>query len=392
MKRNLKTLLAVIFLTACLCFAAGCIDNGHDHDHDHDHAANETKTGEKMTVVDSLGRTVEVPKNPSKIAISGSGSGRYFGYLKQMHKIIAVDYQESSQLGYRKETRPYMIANPYVKDKPILGTSKGAVDSERLLAASPELVFMAGYSPDVAKTADMVQEKTGIPIVVFYSGDYVRNSDKVDDSLRMIGKILDCEERAEEVIKYFNDTKNDLMRRTKDIPDSEKPTVYVGGVSYSGAHGLDGTDPTYLPFTVLHAKNVAAEMKDNVTASTGYAKVSKEKIMEWNPDIIIVDLGTKNAAGGGAIVELKTDPSYKNLKAAKTGEIYSVNPHTSMGTNHETSLANAYYIGKVLYPEQFKDIDPEKKADEIYEFTVGKAVYNTLKENMGGESYQKIKL
>jgi len=390
MKRNLKTLLAVIFLTACLCFAAGCIDNGHDHDHDH--AANETKTGEKMTVVDSLGRTVEVPKNPSKIAISGSGSGRYFGYLKQMHKIIAVDYQESSQLGYRKETRPYMIANPYVKDKPILGTSKGAVDSERLLAASPELVFMAGYSPDVAKTADMVQEKTGIPIVVFYSGDYVRNSDKVDDSLRMIGKILDCEERAEEVIKYFNDTKNDLMRRTKDIPDSEKPTVYVGGVSYSGAHGLDGTDPTYLPFTVLHAKNVAAEMKDNVTASTGYAKVSKEKIMEWNPDIIIVDLGTKNAAGGGAIVELKTDPSYKNLKAAKTGEIYSVNPHTSMGTNHETSLANAYYIGKVLYPEQFKDIDPEKKADEIYEFTVGKAVYNTLKENMGGESYQKIKL
>jgi len=26
-------------------------------------------------------------------------------------------------------------------------------------------------------------------------------------------------------------------------------------------------------------------------------------------------------------------------------------------------IADAYYVGKVLYPEQFTDVDPEKKAE-----------------------------
>ena len=34
-------------------------------------------------------------------------------------------------------------------------------------------------------------------------------------------------------------------------------------------------------------------------------------------------------------------------------------------TNIDTVIANAYYIGKVLYPDEFRDIDPAEKADEI---------------------------
>ena len=37
--------------------------------------------------------------------------------------------------------------------------------------------------------------------------------------------------------------------------------------------------------------------------------------------------------------------------------------------NIETALADIYYVGKVLYPEQFADIDPVEKADEIYSFS-----------------------
>lgn len=382
------SILILILILGASCVFSGCVgDNGINNTTTPKGGASET-----LDVTDSLGRTVTVPKNPMRIAVSGSGSARYFGYLEAVDRIVAIDYQESSLLKRSGETRPYMLSYPEIKNLPILGTSKGMLDSERLLASSPDVVFMAGYSPDVAKNADMVQDKTGIPVVVFYSGDYVKNADKVDSSLRMIGKILDREKRAEDVIHYFESIKKDLVRRTENIPDTEKPTVYVGGISYSGAHGLDGTDPTYLPFIFLHARNVAEELKDQTTASTGYSKTSKEKILEWNPDIIFVDLNTQQAAGGGALVELKEDPSYKKLKAVQTGEIYSVNPHTSMGTNHETSLANAYYIGKVLYPDRFKDVDPEKKADEIYEFVVGKPVFKELNESMGRQSYQKIEI
>ncbi|HJJ41863.1 MAG TPA: ABC transporter substrate-binding protein, partial [Methanocorpusculum sp.] len=196
--------------------------------------------------------------------------------------------------------------------------------------------------------------------------------------------------RAEAVIKYFKDTREDLESRVAGISDDSKPTVYVGGISFSGTHGITGSDPTYYEFTVLHAKNAAGSI--STTTSTGYAEVSKEQILAWDPDIIFIDLNTMSAAGGGAIYELKTDPSYQELKAVKTGQVYAVNPHTSMGTNHETSMANAYYIGTILYPKQFADIDPGVIADEIYTFMDGAPVYQQLKTNMDGLSYQKIEL
>ena len=126
--------------------------------------------------------------------------------------------------------------------------------------------------------------------------------------------------------------------------------------------------------------------------STGYAAVSKEQILAWDADIIFVDLGTMTAAGGRAIYELQTNPSYQKLTAVKTDEVYAVNPHTSMGTNHETSMANAYYIGTILYPEQFADIDPAEKANEIYKFIDGAPVYEQLKANLNNLSYTKFVL
>ncbi len=60
--------------------------------------------------------------------------------------------------------------------------------------------------------------------------------------------------------------------------------------------------------------------------------------------------------------------------------------------NFETTLANAYYIGKILYPEAFSDIDPAAKADEIYTFVDGSPVYEKLKANRQGLSYQKLEI
>ncbi|HJJ42687.1 MAG TPA: iron ABC transporter substrate-binding protein [Methanocorpusculum sp.] len=371
-------IVLLLFVLALVCVSAGCVSTSEE-------AGDGT-----ITITDSVGRVVVVPDDPAKIAVSGSGSTRYFGYLSVTDRIIAIDYQDSNLLIRKGETRPYMIAHPEIKDLPALGTAKGVVDAEKLLAANPDILFMAGYGDTILQSANEIQEKTGIPVVVFYSGDYVTNGDKVSSSLRLIGKILHADKRAEDVIQYFADVRTDLETRTAGISDADKPTVYVGGISYSGAHGVDGTDPSYYPFTVLHAKNVASVV--NAATSTGYAAVSKEQILAWDADIIFIDLNTMEAAGGGGINELQTDPSYRELTAVKTGKVYAVNPHTSMGTNHETSMANAYYVGKVLYPKQFADIDPATKADEIYTFVVGAPVYEQLKANMKGLSYSKLEI
>lgn len=342
-----------------------------------------------VTITDAFGRDVTIPENPEKIAVVGSGSMRYFVYLGiDLDDVCAVDYQDSKLNIQTVNVRPYALANPEILEIPEVGAAKGVVDNEKLLMSGAEILFMGGASSSNTEVANEIQEKTGIPVVMFYTGNYVTDSEKIQDTLLMLGEILNKEQRAKDLIAYFDAVEADLKKRVAGL--SAEETVYVGGVSYNGVHGLDGTDPTYYPFAVLNIKNAAAEVTS--VSQTGYAQISKEKLLEWDPEIIFVDLNTMEAAGGGGIYELQNDPAYKGLSAVKSGKVFAVNPHTSMGTNHETSMANAYYIGTILYPEQFSDIDPAKKADEIYTFVDGAPVYEQLKENMGSLSYQKLSL
>ena len=376
--KKIEILLALLCITA-FCFSAGCIDSG-----------NEQSDNGTITITDALGRTVTIPDNPEKIAVSGSGALRYFVYLDvDLDRVVIVDYGDCNETTTVGDCRPYRLAHPEMLTIPTLGSTCSNVDAEKLMASGAEVLFLSTFSATL-ENANEIQEKTGIPVVMFYTGDYVTDADKIQDTFRMIGTIFHKQERTEALINYFDAIEKDLQSRVPDLTDDQKPTVYIAGVSYRGSHGLDGTNPYYYPFAVLEANNAAGNV--NGSESIGYVQVAKEQILDWDPDILFIDLSTLSAAGGGAIAELKNDPSYKELTAVKTGQVYSVNPHTSYVVNFETTLANAYYIGKILYPEAFSDIDPAAKADEIYTFVDGSPVYEKLKANRQGLSYQKLEI
>jgi iron complex transport system substrate-binding protein len=117
-----------------------------------------------------------------------------------------------------------------------------------------------------------------------------------------------------------------------------------------------------------------------------HTDIAKEKIIAWNPERVFVDLSTiQSDQKANALFELKHDPVYQELEAVKQGEVYGLAPYNWYTKNYGSVIADAYYIGKVIYPEQFKDIDPQQKADEIYTFLVGKPVFrqmNTLFSNL----------
>ena len=375
MRKHILLFTALLAVFAVL-ISAGCVTTDSPGDSEG-----------MITVTDAFGREVSIPENPEKIAVVGSGSMRYFVYLGiDLDDVCAVDYQDSKLNKQTFNLRPYSLANPEILEIPEVGAAKGVVDNEKLLMSGAEILFMGGASSSNAEVANEIQEKTGIPVVMFYTGNYVTDAEKIQDTLLMLGEILGKEQRAKDLIAYFDAVEADLKKRVAGLSAGE--SVYIGGVAYNGYHGLDGTDPTYYPFAVLNIKNAAGEVSS--VSQTGYAQISKEKLLEWDPDFIIVDLSTIQAAEGGALVELKNDPSYRELTAVKNSMVYTVNPHTSMNVNHETTLANAYFIGKLLYPEQFEDIDPVKKADEIYTFVVGEPVFDLLSANVDNLSYQRV--
>ncbi|MGA9189766.1 MAG: ABC transporter substrate-binding protein, partial [Methanosarcina sp.] len=224
------------------------------------------------------------------------------------------------------------------------------------------------------------------PVVMFPYGSLTNEKDRAEmnSSLRIMGEVTGKQERAEEVIAYIDATMQDLENRTADIPESERKTVYIGGVSSAGAHGIISTEPAYPPFLWVNANNVAAGM------GTDHADIAKEALVDWNPEYIFIDIGTLQLGNEGSIGELKNDTSLTGLSAIKNNKVYGVIPYNFYSTNYESVLANAYFVGKVLYPERFEDVDPATKADEIYTFFLGKPVFSDLNRQYKDLGFKQI--
>ncbi len=342
--------------------------------------------GAGKTVTDALGRTVSVPGAPGRIICSGPGCLRYAVYLQGADMLAGVDSLETRVNSL--DARPYALANPRLKNLPVFGEFMGRDNPELILglSPSPELIFKT--YPEMGQDAAQLQEKTGIPVVTLNYGDLLEGRADFYASLRLMAKIMDKQKRAEAVIAFIDSCLADLSRRTKDITVHERKTCYIGGIAFKGPHGLQSTEPAYPPFVFTGTPNAGLGEK-----GPAYVNVSKEKIIDWDPEIIFIDLATMQSdPQANAVYELKHDPAYKNLRAVKTGNIYAVIPYNWYAQNYGSTLANSYYIGKVLYPEAFADIDPVQKADEIYQFLTGKPLFAELNHIFAHMLFTRVRL
>ncbi|NYT06161.1 MAG: iron ABC transporter substrate-binding protein [Methanomicrobiales archaeon] len=301
--------------------------------------------------------------------------------LQAQDAIVGVDDIETKDNVF--DARPYALANPQFKTYPLIGEYRGNDDPEKIVACNPQVIFKSFVTE--VDAADELQQKTGIPVVALNYGDLGVYRDDMDGALTIMGTVMGKEKRAAEVIAYFDGLQADLEARTADVPVEEKTTVYIGGIAYRGPHGFQSTEPAYPPFLFVNAANLAGDL------GTAHADVAKEKIIEWDPEVLFVDLSTLQTSPS-AIDELKTDPSYQQLSAVKAGEVYGVLPYNWYTSNHGSVMADAYYIGSVLYPDQFSGVDPVKKADEIYTFLFGEPVYDEMNAEFGSIAFSKIDL
>jgi iron complex transport system substrate-binding protein len=336
-----------------------------------------------VTITDSLGRTVTVPENAKKFAAIGPGCLRLYCYVGDTSKLVGIENVEKTWVDYAG--RPYMLANQNLLNLTIVGEGGPGVtpDAEKLISLGPDVIFTM-YNLDIS-TVDDLQKKTGKPVVALSYGKEEIFDETAYNSLRLIGQVTGREERAQELINYSEGLKADLGARTKNVPDKDKPTVYLGAVGYYGIKGIQSTAGNYSLFKAVNARNVIDEDSAN-SGITGYASIDKEYLLKLDPDIIIIDSG-----GLGLVQEdyEKSPEFYQNLSAFKKGRVYMQLPYNYYYTNIETALANAYYIGKVLYPEKFSDVDVRTKYNEISTKFLGKAVYDDVAKTYFG-GYQQL--
>ena len=345
----MKKIIALVLAAACvLC---GCAQRGADAE-------------AVRTITDGAGRSVQVPETVDAIVCVGVGALRYTCYMDAADLVVGVeDYETKPGM-----SRLYNYVNfEKFRDLPVIGTN-GEPYTEEIIDLAPDVIVM---SKSASVDADDLQDKTGTPVVVVPGSDTTLDHNAYE-TIRIMGELYKMQSRAEELTACLKEIQRDLDARTRDIPDSQRPAVYVGGVSFKGHHGFEGTEAGYGPFTLIHANNLA-----DTTGQTGAFSIDLEQVLSWDPEIIFVDFN------GMALIreDYEKNPDYYNaLTAVQEGRVYSQISFRSSASNLETALADAYYAACVMYPDQFRDVDPVAKAEEIFELLLGVNPYGDLKE------------
>ena len=361
--KRMSALLLVAALAAALCACGGKAA-----------APSQTETTATAqtavrTVTDSLGREVELPETVETIVPLGN-TPRMITYLGLADQVVGTGDCERAE----SPLQAYAYVN---KDAwaqlPIVGTDsmgETAYYPEELILADPD-VILCTYTKDVA---DDIQRQTNIPVVAV--PDAVLFSEEYDQALTLLGQVCGAEDRAAEVVEFIDACLEDLRSRTAEIPEAERPPVLAAAATFKGSHGIEGVYSKYAVFEAIAVNDVTAGMSD---LSTGLL-VDKEQILAWDPEVIFLDYS------GLELVrqDYEENPAfYGQLRAFQSGRVYQCPNSTWHWSNVEIPLLSAYYMGSVLYPDAFRDVDFAAKASEIFAFFLGDGQYLSTLEAAG---------
>ena len=297
----------------------------------------------RLTLVDQADRTVTVPRPIERVVTHSVEGTRTVVELGAADKLVAIS---GSIKRYELEEIKYFSAlrraAPELKELPNAGDFNSPA-LELIVSLKPDVVFAS------SSVADIIQANTGIPTVA-----EMDTGGSLDFELyRLVGKVIGKEKEAEELISYANEKKNEITEVTSEIPEDEKPKVFR---TSRPSKGITSASISYEPLELAGGINVASDC-------LGYSvEVSKEQIIAWNPDIIL--LASHSKPHVATIEDVLSDSDLQTISAVKNQKVYYTDGGL-VGYDHATLLTSTFYMAKLFHPEKFEDLDAEKECNEI---------------------------
>ena len=267
-----------------------------------DVAKDEATSSYPKTFVDGRGIEVTIEEKPTKIVSTTLAVDEYLLALTDIANIAAVT-QISTDAS---------ISNVAGQTDDI-ATKFETVTAEQILALDPDLVLVPTYvSPEVLNQLDDAGLTTyQVVDDASFAG--------ILDTVKVIGEIIGEEEKAAEVVADLEERMAKLEEEAKAIETPKKVMYYTEFLS-------SVTDNTTIGEMIKLAGGV------NVVTEAGlvgedypdYPNVSKEVLVELNPEIIFT------TAWGGVegepvfVTEWKNDPALSEVAAIKNNQVYVV--------------------------------------------------------------------
>ena len=310
--KRIVTLLLALLLAAALCPGALA------------------ESAETRSFTDSVGRTVELPKDLEKVAVSGPLSQIVlFALCPDKLVGIATPWDETAAM--------YFDAKYY--DLPVLGQlygGKGELNLETLLNSGAQAVIDVGEpKKTIVEDLDALQEQTGIPFVHVTAA-----TAEMGDAYRKLGELLNMPEEAEALAAYCDR----VYAQTVEIAEGveKKNLLYI-----TGDEGLNViARGSYHAEVIDLLSNNLAVVESPSSKGTGN-EVDMEQILLWNPEVILF-------APGSIYADVANRPEWQTVTAIRNKAYYEVpfGPYNWMGFPPSVQrYLGMMWMSQLLYPE-----------------------------------------
>lgn len=319
----MKKILSIVTVTALsLSLLSGCQSNSQKTTADAKVSTDMTESAVSVTesgivypyeYTDAAERTIVIEKEPQSIVTN---------YLPLWETLILLGVKPVAVSGADNYIKTWDAFQGYdvsgVKD---LGTSE--LNLELLAQLKPDLILNQSYDMKNLEIGNL--EKIG-PVAVF------GNDTKMDWrlSLREVAKIVNKQDKAEEVIKDLDEK---LEADREKLAEKYKDQTVV----QFSLMGKDKYYVAYRPDLYDKEKGLGLNVPEGFTQSETYEQISMEALVKMNPDYIFVNVFDGDEP---LLEELENNSVWRSLKAVKNEHIYQID-----GSGHAASpLATLYTV------------------------------------------------
>ncbi|QUY49304.1 ABC transporter substrate-binding protein [Serratia plymuthica] len=330
-------------------------------------------------VTDITGRQVKVPDNPQRIVLGesrmlytlallepGNPAQRVVGWPEDMARYDAQSWQ--------------LYTQKFPQIKAIPSISKGnflQVNVENLIQLKPDLVILARYAREEGDSSFLLTALNKAGIAVIYVDLRVDLLNNTVPSVRLLGEVLNRQQRAEQFISFYQQHMAVIRQRLAGY-QGPKPKVmlhlHLGRRETCCTTAAHGNLGDLLAFA--GGDNIA-----NASIKGVYGELNPETILTANPDIYIATgmagpqgkrfsdlrlgpLVTQQEADESFRMIMQKQPMLANLKAIKTHQAWSIWHNFYLSPYHVVAVE---MFAKAFYPDLFADINPQQTFKQLYQ-------------------------
>ncbi len=280
---------------------------------------------------DSVGREVEVPANITRVAASGA--------LAQIVLFaLAPDMLVGTASKWSSSAEAYIDAKYY--NLPVIGQfyGQGDLNLEEIARIAPQIIIDVGEPKGtIVEDMDAIMEQVGIPTV-----HITATMDTMADAYRTLGKLLNLEEKAEELAQYCETVNKRAHEIAEKMGDNKTSLVYC-----LGDNGLNVIAQGSFHAEIINLLSDNVAVLEDVTSKGSGNPIDMEQLLKWNPDVILFAPGSVYATVG-------SDATWQQLDAIKNGTYYEVpeGPYNWMGSPPSVNrYLGMIWLAKLLYPD-----------------------------------------